>query len=86
FLIDVCHQCGAATALLCSKGLGKRRIVDLNSKERVFLLSYLKDNETTFQHPILERYAAKLGIAGTTTVPVTDAASTVQHSVVQRRK
>jgi hypothetical protein len=86
FLIDVRDLCGAGTALLCSKGLGKRRIVDLNSKERVSLLSHLKANDTTFQHPILESYAAKLGITQRINADVTNTSDTPPHADVERRK
>lgn len=86
FLVDVRDLCGAGTALLCSKGLGKRRIVDLNSRERVSLLSHLKANDTAFQHPILEGYAAKLGITQQINAGETTASDASPHADVERRK
>ena len=86
FLIDVRVLCGAGTALLCSKGLGKRRIVDLRGGERVSLLSHLKAHDTTFQHPILESYAAKLGITRRINADVTSTPNTSPHADVERRE
>ncbi|KAJ3498210.1 hypothetical protein NLG97_g1309 [Lecanicillium saksenae] len=86
FLIDVCDQCGAGTALLCAKGLGKRRIIDLNNRERVSFLGYLKANDTIFQHPIIESYASELGITQRMNAVVVDTPSTSPRADVARRK
>ncbi|EFY87395.1 hypothetical protein MAC_06503 [Metarhizium acridum CQMa 102] len=64
FLIDIRDHCGPSTTLLCAKSLGKRRIVDLNIRERISLLSYLKNNSKTFQHPVLDGLALRLGVTG----------------------
>ncbi|EDP50769.1 hypothetical protein AFUB_071100 [Aspergillus fumigatus A1163] len=43
FLEDVARQCGPESALLCHIGLGKHRVTNLKSEDRVNLLQILKD-------------------------------------------
>lgn len=88
FLIDIRDHCGPSTTLLCAKSLGKRRIVDLNIRERISLLSYLKNNSKAFQHPVLDGLALRLGVTGGKTEPLTNAntTNTEHQSVVERRK
>ncbi|KAG8405723.1 hypothetical protein J3458_021664 [Metarhizium acridum] len=87
FLIDIRDHCGPSTTLLCAKSLGKRRIVDLNIRERISLLSYLKNNSKTFQHPVLDGLALRLGVTGGKTAPLTNAntTNTEHQSVVERQ-
>ncbi|KAI9147405.1 hypothetical protein HJFPF1_12425 [Paramyrothecium foliicola] len=73
FLIDVRDRCGAGVALLCSKSLGKRKIVDLNNRDRISLLSYLKANSDTFRHHVLDNHAVTLGITRAASVLQTTA-------------
>ena len=42
FLYDILRQCGTSPVLLCAASLGKKKIVDLGSKERVDLLAYVR--------------------------------------------
>lgn len=57
FLEDVARQCGPESALLCHIGLGKHRVTNLKSEDRVNLLQILKDEHVSLSSDELKRLA-----------------------------
>jgi hypothetical protein len=89
FLRDVQRQCGGGLVVLCSSSLGKQRIVDLKSSDRIFLLSYLKLNSSSLKHAVLDRLAESHGImnAPNDPIPGSSNAQTLTYPIsAERRK
>ncbi len=72
FLYDVLRHCGEGLVLLCAASLGKKRVVDLGSKDRVSLLAYLRATQISLDVPILKPLAQEYGIPSFTSTYIID--------------
>lgn len=57
FLGDILHHCGRGITLLCAASLGKQRVTRMNDKDRISFVGFLKNNLSSFHHPILDTLA-----------------------------
>jgi hypothetical protein len=53
FLRDIYRQCGREQVVLCAAGLGKQRVVCLNTQDRTRLVHYVKTNTAALTSPVL---------------------------------
>lgn len=74
FLYDVLRHCSPSLVLLCAASFGKKRIVDLGSKERVSLLAYVRDTQLSLRSSVLETLASDYRI------PLLDSACALSHT------
>ena len=62
FLFDVLYHCRRGLALLCAASLGKKRISNMATKDRLSLLAYIKDAQASLDFPMLGVLANEFSI------------------------
>jgi hypothetical protein len=59
FLCDIHRQYGCEQVMLCAAGLGKQRVVCLNTQDRIRLVHFVKINAAVFASPVLDALVGK---------------------------
>lgn len=57
FLQDILRHAGPGLVVLCAASLGKRRVIQLNAKDRVDLIRHVRDNKAELNSTILDSLA-----------------------------
>ncbi len=54
FLTDILRHAGPELVVLCSSSLGKQRVANLITQDRIALIRYIRENKVLLQCPALE--------------------------------